>query len=256
MRFAPFVISVPFLIGALQVISPIGAAQAAALDAQQATELLSKTNAINSKCSFLDAAKSQDLKDFVARAELSLATKQSVSAARKFIAAGKTAGKAAVCDENARKLVNDVLAAASIAASAAPIADATSQEQPEPAQALAAPTDPVVESQPPEPAVVAAAPKPKPKTIKLKPKKPEAKVAVAPPAPKPKAVTKGLGQYASIAERYYVALKCGNMKGAALNALYGNVLAGHKQAMSANNPRKVRAALQQAEARANGKTCA
>ena len=147
MRFANIMISLPLLLCVAQATKPVSYAQAAALDATQATQLLAKANALNGKCSILAPDKSQDLRDYVARAELSLAEKASVSVARKAIAEGWASGRAAQCDEAAAKLVNDVVAAASIAAAAAPIEDNTvvtvePQVQPEPQVAAVEQPDP------------------------------------------------------------------------------------------------------------------
>jgi outer membrane biosynthesis protein TonB len=278
MRLSHIVVSLPLLLCASQLSQPISMAHAG-MNATQATELLAKSHAIDAKCSVLSADQSQALRDFVARAEISLAEQASVSVARKTIASGKSQGKLATCDEAAKRLVNDVLAAANVA-TAAPIDDQTTavepEPQPEPApQSTAAPTIKAV-AQPapaPEPKVVAAV-EPEP-TVKAKPIKsakivkpktlaPNVKVAkaikVAKPA-KPEKVTKlskpasGLQTYAAVAEKYYVASRCGSMSASQINALYKKVLANHRQALSGNRPSAVRSMLQSAEARAGSKSC-
>jgi hypothetical protein len=64
-----------------------------------------------------------------------------------------------------------------------------------------------------------------------------------------------LKSYASLAEKYYVASRCGNMSSNQINALYRQVLSNHQQALAGNKPRAVRAMLQSAEARAGAKSC-
>lgn len=229
-------------------------AQAAPLDAVQATQLLAKSHAINTKCSILVADQSQTLKDFLARAEISLAEKASVAVARKTIAAGRTQGKMVDCDDTAQKLVNDVFAAAS-AAAVAPIDDQTSTSEPEtattfekakkPTSTAVALVEPVVPTQ-------KAAP------IKLVKTGNKAKPIIAVKSPKPAKIVKsgnGLAAYESVAVRYYTAARCGNMHPNRINALYNQVLANHQQALAANRPRAVRAMLQSAEARAAAKRC-
>jgi hypothetical protein len=270
-RLSRFVISVPVFFGFLQVSHVLAPAHAA-MNPEQATQLLSKSNAINTKCNVLPADKAQELRDFVARAEISLAEKTSVSTARTAIAAGRAQGKSAVCDDAARKLVNDVLLAANTAA-AAEIADNTSvtepkpqpqqaavpvQAEPEQAQAQAsAVAEPEPEPVVQKPAAVKPSKKVKPKKLAI-PKKPVVKPPVV-VAQKPKKLSggkaKGLGTYAAVVEKYYVARRCGNMSLGQISALYRKVLSNHNQAMATNRARDVRAVLQAAEARAGGRNC-
>jgi hypothetical protein len=260
MRFSHLVISLPLLFCASQ-LTPFSSAFAAPMNAAEATELLAKSHAIDTKCSVLASEQSQDLKDFVARAEISLAEKVSVSKARKTIASGKTAGKAAICDDAAKKLVNDVLAAATAAATA-PIEDATTS-QPEAKEAALPVSTPVLDKKAEEKVVAIVEPEPAPTVTPVK----KAKVAkiVRPLAPakvanvvklvKPATPIKGLGKYASVAEQYYVATRCGGMSRGKINALYKSVLSNHQQAVANNRPQAVRAMLQAAEARAGARSC-
>jgi hypothetical protein len=273
MRLVHFVTSVPLMLCALPLANPVSFAQAAALDAAQATEMLAKSQAIDVKCSVLAADQSQNLKDFVARAEISLAEKASVSVARKTILAGRTAGKTAVCDDAARKLVNDVLAAAN-AATAVPIADATAAETlaaetpAEPQVLVSVPAVEPVKTRntalavvDPEPSAKVLKPAaPQKKIVIIKPRKPSdslkaTKITKAEKPVKPAKTGKSLNEYASVAEKYYVALRCGSMSRNGVNRLYKNVLANHQQAIAANRPGEVKAMLQAAEARAGGRSC-
>ena len=254
MRLSHIVISLPLLLCAAQIAKPVSWAEAAAMNATEATGLLAKSQAIDVKCSVLAKDQSQNLKDFVARAEISLAEKASVSVARKTIASGRAAGKTAVCDAAATKLVQDVLAAAN-AAVAAPIADTTTSSQPQTLVAAPMVEQPqptvkavaVVESQPvtKKPVALAKPDKPATKTIIAKVEKP---VKVAKPV-------KGLNAYAAVAEKYYVATRCGTMSASGISRLYQTVLSNHQEAMASNRPLAVRAMLRAAEARAGNKSC-
>jgi alcohol dehydrogenase YqhD (iron-dependent ADH family) len=255
MRFASVVISLPLLLGAVQLAQPISLAQAAAIDAEQAMVLLSKSHAINAKCGFLSADKSQELKDFIARAEISLATKASVTTARKAINAGKAQGKGAVCDEAARKLVNDVLAAAN-AAAVATVTDETKTAEPEPKVAATIPAKPeaqavaVAEQEPEKPVAAKPLEDAQPKKVIVSAKQPK------PKAEKPlKKPVNGLGSYAAVAEKYFMARRCGTMSASQISSLYKTVLANHKQALVTNKARDVRAMLISAESRAGTKSC-
>ena len=252
MRWRPIVISLPLVLCVSQVLKPVSYAQAAAMDASEAATLLAKSQAIDVKCGVLAKDLSQTLRSFVAQAEISLAEKASVATARKAIAAGRAAGKTSVCDDAAKKLVNDVLAAAT-AATVAQIEDTTT---------VTAPTVAVVEPvATPEPVALAVAtPAPKKPIIVAQPKQLKVKVAtIAPvkPAKLPKAVkpVKGLNGYALVAEKYYVAVRCGTLSSSRINSLYQTVLVNHRQALSSNRPRDVRNMLKAAEARAGAKSC-
>jgi hypothetical protein len=265
MRFAHLLISVPLFFGVSQFVQPASLALAEGMTAVQATQLLAKSNAINTKCNILSANKSQEMRDYIARAEISLAEKSSVAVARKAIAMGKEQGKNAVCDEAARKLVNDVLAAANAAVSVE-IADATTPLEPEPkaAEPVVKPEAKAVAIVEPEPVAMA-----KPAIVKAavesKKAAPKPVVAKKPDVKKPSVVvqntkkilkikTKSLGTYAAVAEKYYMARRCG-MSARQINSLYETVLTNHKQAMATSRARDVRAMLKAAEARAGSKSC-
>jgi outer membrane biosynthesis protein TonB len=260
MRFRPLVISLPLVLWATQLMNPMSVAEAAGMDATQATALLAKSQAIDVKCSVLAKDKSQNLRDFVARAEISLAEKVSVAVARKTISGGRSEGKLVTCDAAAAKLVNDVLAAATVAV-AAPIADATTIDKPK--TVAATPTPPAPQAK--VIAIVEAEPVQKPnKTLTLV-KAPKPKVKTAPvkavqtaksekPVKSLKSV-KGLGSYAAVAEKYYVAARCGSMSASEISRLYKTVLTNHQQALTSNRPRDVRAMLRAAETKAGNKSC-
>ena len=155
MNWRPLVISLPLVLCVSQVLKPVTYAEAAAMDASEAATLLAKSQAIDVKCGVLAKNLSQALRNFVAQAEISLAEKASVATARKAIIGGRAAGKTAVCDDAAKKLVNDVLAAAT-AATVAPIEDTTTITTP-----AVAVVEPVVTPEPAPVALAVATPAPK-----------------------------------------------------------------------------------------------
>jgi hypothetical protein len=254
MRLRHIIISLPLLLCATQITKPFSLAEAAAMDATAATGLLAKSAAIDVKCAVLAKDQSQNLKDFVARAEISLAEKASVSIARKTISAGRAEGKMAICDPSAVKLVNDVLAAAT-AAVAAPIADTTTSVEPQ--TLTAAPAAQKAEPALKAVAIVETQPVTRKTETPVKLSKPKVKVIVA-KAEKPVKIikpVKGLDTYAAVAEKYYVATRCGTMSASDISRLYQTVLSNHQQAMANNRPIAVRAMLRAAEARAGNKSC-
>jgi hypothetical protein len=266
MRFKPLVISLPLIFSAAFLTQQTSSASAAAMSPAEATELLARSHAINIKCSVLSADESQSLRDLLARAEISLAEKASVTAAKKSIAAGKASGLSAVCDDASRSVVKGVFTAAKNALTSEPIAQeditqAEPQPEPEPAPVVVA-EKPVVAKKVAKPETTVALAVPlatiKKKTIIAK-AAPIAKIekpkAVAALSGKPMKTAKGLGDYGLVAEKYYAARKCGDMSAGEIAGLYQVVLAKHQDAMARNKPGAVRAILRTAEARANKKSC-
>ncbi len=260
MRLRKIAFTLPLLLCVSQFSKPFSHAQAAAMDATDATALLAKSHVIDVKCSVLTKEKSQELKDFVARAEISLAEKASVSIARKTIAGGRAAGKLTACDATASKLVRDVLAAANFAVAAA-VEDTTTSIKPQTISAKPAIVASRTQAKDIAVAEPAVAPQAKKSVVLVKPPKSKAaalkivesaKVAKSTKIVKP---AKGLGSYAAVAEKYYVAARCGTMSSSEISRLYKTVLSNHKQALADNRPADVRAVLRSAESRAGGKSC-
>ena len=246
MRFTHFMISLPLLIGLAQFSPP---AFAQAMDATQATMLLSKSHALNLKCNILGDAEGQQLRDFVARAEISLAEKVSVSEARKAIASGRADAKTAACDDNSRKMVGDVLAAAKAAVETPSMAAKPAEPEKPATTALA-----VAEPEPAAPKVISKAPK---QVAVVKPPKPVKPMkAIAPiKVVKPIKTKASLQGYSQVAENYFAALKCGNLSRGKLQRLYKTVLTSHQQALAGNRPGEVRMMLRNAEARGGSRGC-
>jgi hypothetical protein len=117
----------PLVAGLQLSLLTLNAAWGQAMAPEQVAQLLAKSNAVNLKCKILSEDAAQELRGLVARAEISLAEKVSVDAARKAMSSGREQGKAIVCDQAASKLVNDVLKAGQRAMSV-DVADETSVE--------------------------------------------------------------------------------------------------------------------------------
>jgi hypothetical protein len=262
MNFRRIVISLPFFLCATPFVHPLSLAQAAGMDATQATVLLAKSRAIDAKCAVLTKDQSQDLKDFVAQAEISLAEKNSVAVARKTIADGRAAGQSTTCDATASKLVNDVLTAAKTA-TATPVDDTTTKvaaQKPTLIPMAAAPApqakaiivkEAVTPSPPKKTAVVVKVQNPKIQVAEVKIEQP---AKMLKPLKETKSV-KGLGSYSAVAEKYYLATRCGSMSASEISRLYKTVLSNHQQALASNRPADVRAMLLAAQSRSKTKSC-
>ncbi len=246
MRIAHFMISLPLLIGLAQFAPP---AIAQALNPAEATMLLSKSHALNLKCNILGDADGQQLRDFVARAEISLAEKVSVAVARKAIASGRADAQTATCDDASRKMVGDVLAAAKTAVETSVIAEKPVEPEKPETTALA-----VAEAAPAAPKVIAKPAKP---ISLIKPRTPleQVKPTTATKSVKPLKAKPGLQAYAQVAEIYYAALKCRDLSRGKMQRLYKTVLASHQQALASNRSGDIKAMLRNAEARAGSRSC-
>ena len=229
-------ISLPLLLGTMNAV-----AFAETVTPEQATELLAKSQTMDSKCSFLNSVQHSELSNLVARAEIALATQQSVAIASAALARGKALGKEASCVDSESAEVSGILAAAKTASLQAPkpVAQMAAVE-PQPVAALEQPADPVA-----EPAMVVET------KMHLLPQQVK-KVAVKPLKP---TVAAGLGSYASLTQRYYLQRRCGTMGSHAINALYQNVVATHQRTLQAFGVASTAAAMRRAEALAAQQTC-
>ncbi len=213
-------ITLPLLLGTMNLM-----AFAEAVSPEQATELLAKSQTIDSKCNFLNASDHGLLSNLVARAEIALASQQSVADASAALARGKAVGKVATCSETERAEVSSILGAAQIASTQAPAATPEPQGEP-----MVAPT--IVEKP------IAKLGAAKLGIKKLKPNESSALIS-----------------YASLTQRYYLQRRCGTMGSHAINALYQNVVATHQRTVLAFGKASTAAAMHRAEALAATQTC-
>ncbi len=221
-------ITLPLLLGTMNLM-----AFAEAVSPEQATELLAKSQTIDSKCNFLNASDHGLLSNLVARAEIALASQQSVADASAALARGKDAGKITTCSEIERAEVSSILGAAQIALAQVHAAAPELQVEPAPAAALAT-VAPIV------PAPIFAK---KAITLKLGVKKLNPNLS------------SGLTTYASLTQRYYLQRRCGAMGSHAINALYQNVVATHQRTLLIFGKASTAAAMRRAEALAATQTC-
>lgn len=112
------IISLPLLAGAWMV--GIGSMSAAVQDLRpsEAVELLARSEAIDVKCRYLGSAEHEELRDYVARAEVAVASQTSAARAGAAINKGSAAGKAAACGRESEITVRATMDAARRAISA------------------------------------------------------------------------------------------------------------------------------------------
>jgi hypothetical protein len=279
MRLAPLIISTglaTIMAGSLVLPS---VAKAATMDPRDVTQMLARSLALDSHCNLLSASEKQDLRDLVARAEIALAGKYSVAVARQTLAKGRAEGKAAPCDAASSAQIKDLLKAgmqAIVQSSSIPAAQQSATapvKKPDPQKTgVAAPAvepmaKPVVSDKP-----ATAADQPAPLTVASKKPQPPKRVA-APLVSKKQSKTAlaqsasqvttqvkvkrtvSLASYSSLAERYYVELKCHAMPLSRAQRMYNDVLAQHRAAMASDGANAVRKMLKSARSRAGSQSC-
>lgn len=205
----------------LLLIPLITSANAEALSPEQATELLAKSQTIDKKCNFLSSAERGVLSNLVARAEIALASQQSVADATAALTRGKATGKAATCSETERVEVSSILGAAQIASAQVPTAAPVPQSEPAPVQIIVK----------------------KPIALKRGVKKLKLNESSA------------LVSYSSLTQRYYLQRRCGSISAKAIKALYQNVVVIHQRTLLTFGKASTAAAMRRAEAQANAQSC-
>ncbi|MDH3741019.1 MAG: hypothetical protein OER56_05420 [Hyphomicrobiales bacterium] len=107
-----FVVSLPLLAGAWVV--GIGTMSAAVQDLRpsEAVELLARSEAIDAKCQHLTSAEHQELRDYVARAEVAVAGQTSAKRAGNAVTKGAAAGKTTACGRDSEITVRATMDAA------------------------------------------------------------------------------------------------------------------------------------------------
>jgi hypothetical protein len=255
-------------VGFIALSIPTMAANTPAGDAMQA---LAKSMAIDGKCNFLSPADHDKLSILLARAELSLAQKESVTAAKAALAGGRSAAATTTCSETDRAEINSIYEDAKTASTRKPVVAADPVvpvvPKPEPQVAVAAPVKveaPVAVAEP-APKAIAMVEAVKPAQV-MKPapmakvKKPVVVALVAPKLVKKSLVVKpvktsGLATYASLTQKYYLERRCHTMSFKAVSALYTDVVDLHKNSLKNFGRGPVAAAMHSAEADAKAKSC-
>ena len=202
-------------------------ASAEPIAAEQATQLLARSQALEEKCKFLSAAQHDELSAFMARAEVAMVTRTSAKAAKLLISSGRAQAKGAMCTNAERMDIVDILGAAQQA----------TMHKIQTAQ-MSPPVKPA--------AMPAQSEKPKPMFAKLN--KPAVEVKSVTTKPK-------LNQYAKLAERYYLARRCNSMSISSINSLYKTVVSTHRDVIVSFGVPAVRAVMKRSEQQANVTQC-
>ncbi len=256
----------------MAMVFGVGPSLADATPAEQAAQMLARAQTVDMKCSYLNAADKDALSNLVARAELALATRESVAATKATLQRGHAAGMAASCNANEKQSAVSILAAArqasvrqgtkstsAMASTAPPVAVDMA-----PAPPLAANTTaPILKARPSIQTKVAE-PQPVKKILpQVKVVQPQlhvgkpALVAQTSHVKKPTqaaAASGSLQHYAKISAAYYLALRCSG-GGANVNGLYASIVAAHGNVMQTHGAGEVSVVLRRAKARSASQNC-
>ncbi len=112
------------LVAAVSLAWAIVPARAEGIPPEKAAEMLAHAWMIDNRCNILNPEDRDALTGFVARAELALAEKLSVEAARSAIRKGRASGTSAACDEDSAATVRDTFRAVKSATAGLPAAPA------------------------------------------------------------------------------------------------------------------------------------
>lgn len=229
MRRGILLINLTFIVAATGLFAAGQPAFADDAQAQQAIELLARSQTLDTKCRFLNAVDHDELSSLVARAELALAQRTTVDLTKQALTNGRNAGKNATCTDSERTDLAMILSSAKQAAAQGPT-----------------PAQPVAELTPAKPAV---------KGMKSSRMKMALSVA-APVKSKPSSrAESGLLRYASITERYYLARRCGSMSPRAISGFYQTVVNTHEAVLSSFGRAAVARVMQRSESKANAQSC-
>jgi hypothetical protein len=214
LRLAKLFISLPVL--ALPLWDAAPRAQAEVVLSQiDALRQLAKSTAANSKCNILPAPEAEELSNYLARAEIAAASRQSVGEARSAISIGKTLGGSAACSTNTSEEVKATLDAAR--------------------QVVAVAAKPSDEAQEDTIAPVAT----------------DRSRLIA--APKPRNAS--LAEYGQQAFAYFVERRCEYLSHRDVRAFWAAVVREHRAALSAYGRRAVVRTVRRAEAEAERMEC-
>ncbi|MEP6828021.1 MAG: hypothetical protein ABJA10_08090 [Aestuariivirga sp.] len=243
-------------------------AYAAATPAEQAAEMLAHAQSVDMKCGYLNAADKDTLSNLVARAELALATRESIEATKATMRSGHAAGLAASCSADEKQAVHSILGMARQASIAPPVAADVAIAQPhvKRSRELEPSAVPIENDAPAEtPLTVGDISVQEPtlpladkgKTVdaaKSKHQKLASNMSLPKKPNKALAKPDDLQRYAQMTEAYYMALRC-NGGGSQVSGLYASIVAVHDNLIQSHGVREVSNALHSARALAGSHSC-
>lgn len=215
LRLSKFFITLPLLSLPLLGLAPKLHAEVV-LSQMDALSLLAKSRAADSKCKILPASEADELGGYLARAEVAVAARNSVSEVQSTISVGRALGATAACSQATSSEVEATLSAARQAMA--------SVQHPRSAEADIAEDNPVSRQ-----------------TVRT---------ARAPEEPR-----RSLADYGRHAFAYYVERRCEYLSRRDIRAFWTAIIREHRAALSAYGRSAVIGTVRRAEARANAMEC-
>ena len=107
------------------IISGLCAIQSSAfaepMGAEQATQLLARSQAVEIKCKFLSVSQREELSAFVAKAEVAMVAKSSVAKTKSILVSGRAQASGVTCSDTEKTDIVNILNAANQATSVKPL---------------------------------------------------------------------------------------------------------------------------------------
>jgi hypothetical protein len=200
------------------MLSAAPSAQATEDMAVQATELLARSQALNTKCNFLKKSDQRELANLVSRAEQALSRKTNATSAQAVMNRGRRSGAVTACSKAEGADIANILLAARTAIT----------------QQASNATRSKIKS--------------------YKQARPTPKIATTQTSLKPRS-TAGLALYASLTEHYYVARRCNTMSPRSISNLYKTVVSTHYSVLSRFGRAAVADVMNHSQSLAKNESC-
>jgi hypothetical protein len=207
-----------FVLICTSVLSAAPSALATEDMAVQATELLARSQALNTKCNFLKKSDQRELANLVSRAEQALSRKTNATSAQAVMNRGRRSGAVTACSTAEGADIANILLAAHTAVTHQ-ASNATRS-----------------------------------KIKSYKRARPTPKIATTQTSLKPKS-NAGLALYASLTEHYYVARRCNTMSPRSISTLYKTVVSTHYAVLSRFGRAAVADVMNHSQSLAKNESC-
>lgn len=219
-KFLNMLITLPVVIMPVAILN-IDPAAAEMVSPSQALQIMAKSEAASVKCGVLIGSERNELKQYIARAEIAAAQRLGPEEANATVLSGRAAGKSVSCNGAATAEIYDTLNAARVA-----VAQADSGRR------------------------AKSSPFPKSRAVRLSNSAQPVLVERQPAAPRG-----SLGRFQQVSTAYFIEKRCRFLPTSRAHNFWQSVLGAQSEAMAANSRRQVNAILKQARATAARTAC-
>lgn len=219
-KFLNMLITLPVVIMPVAILN-IDPAAAEMVSPSQALQIMAKSEAASVKCGVLIGSERNELKQYIARAEIAAAQRLGPEEANATVLSGRAAGKSVSCNGAATAEIYDTLNAARVA-----VAQADSGRR------------------------AKSSPFPKSRAVRLSNSAQPVLVERQPAAPRG-----SLGRFQQVSTAYFIEKRCRFLPTSRAHNFWQSVLGAQSEAMAANSRRQVNTILKQARATAARTAC-